>query len=46
MINRTNDEGAFSFKLKATQPGKNHLNIAYPGNERYKGANVTKTFTV
>jgi len=46
IVNSTNEEGKFSFVIKATQIGNNDISISYPGNTRYAGTTATKTLTV
>ncbi|MBE6486733.1 MAG: hypothetical protein E7Z85_07840, partial [Methanosphaera stadtmanae] len=43
---RTNDNGYFSFNYKTNKAGTNTVTVSYPGNTRFKGATITKTFNV
>ena len=43
---RTNDNGYFSLNYKTNKAGTNKVTVSYPGNTRFKGATITKTFNV
>lgn len=45
-INYTNGDGYFIFNIKTRKIGNNSINVSYPGNNKYSGTNIIKSFNV
>ena len=44
--NKTNGNGIYSYRFKASTPGTNNVTVSYAGNTRFKGDSAKTTFKV